>query len=220
VIEAPRDEHELRVRAFALAGRRLDDLAKRHGAREPAGGATTKGKVGALIESVLGARGGSAAVHDFPELEIELKTIPIDARGAPRESTYVCTIDLQAAERAEWRTSWARRKLAHVLFVPIVDGEDGRRVGTPVFWQPTREQDAILGHDFDEAMGKIATGGVEALDARAGRWMQVRPKAADGRPRAVTYGRDGERIATVPRGFYLRARFTAALLRDPAATPP
>jgi DNA mismatch repair protein MutH len=30
---------------------------------------------------------------------------------------------------------------------------------------------------------------------------------------------EGETVATVPRGFYLRALFTAAILRDPLAMP-
>jgi len=117
----------------------------------------------------------------------------------------------------------ARAKLAHVLFVPIVFGaeeSDGeRRIGTPFFWQPTPSQEAVLKGDFDEAMGLIGAGGIEALNARRGRWLQVRPKAATGAVRTISFGPEGEWIATVPRGFYLRASFTRALLGDPGAMP-
>ena len=68
-------------------------------------------------------------------------------------------------------------------------------------------------------MGAIGAGNVEALTARTGRWLQVRPKAATGRTRTFSFGPEGEWIATVPRGFYLRASFTRALLRDPGAMP-
>jgi len=37
--------------------------------------------------------------------------------------------------------------------------------------------------------------------------------------RTLAWGSEGEAIATVPRGFYLRTRFTGALLADPAALP-
>jgi DNA mismatch repair protein MutH len=47
--------------------------------------------------------------------------------------------------------------------------------------------------------------------------MQARPKAAHGRVRTRAYGPEGEPIEALPRGLYLRARFTAAILRDPAA---
>jgi DNA mismatch repair protein MutH len=35
----------------------------------------------------------------------------------------------------------------------------------------------------------------------------------------AAFGVDGEAIATVPRSFYLRPRFTGAVLRDPRAVP-
>ena len=82
------------------------------------------------------------------------------------------------------------------------------------------EQERVLRGDFEEIMGAIGAGRIEELTARIGRYLQVRPKAAHGRVRTVSFGPEGEWIATVPRGFYLRARFTSALLRDPSALPP
>lgn len=181
----------------------------------------TKGKVGELLERALGATAGSAAVQDFPQLGVELKSIPLDERGVPVESTFVCAISVAEAEYAEWETSWARRKLSHVLWMPVlpVDGEGQRRLGRPVFWRPTEEQEAVLRADFDDLMGLIGVGQIERLTAREGRWMQVRPKAAHGRVRTVAYGADGELIDTIPRGFYLRTKFTRAILKDPQALP-
>jgi DNA mismatch repair protein MutH len=222
---APADLAELEQRAAALAGRSILELAREAGLGRSLDGPAvrTKGKVGALLEKVLGASAGSTARPDFPALGVELKTIPVRPDLRPRESTFVCAITLAEAERAEWRTSWARQKLSHVLWVPIVHGGPDpaeARVGTPVFWRPTPAQDDVLARDFDDAMGQIAIGGIEGLDARAGRWLQVRPKAATGRDRALAFGEEGQWIATVPRGFYLRARFTEAILRDPCALPP
>jgi DNA mismatch repair protein MutH len=221
-VRPPSSEDELRERAAWLSGRSIRELAAALGVPAPPVGVRGKGKVGGLVERALGASSGSAAAPDFPALGVELKTIPIDARGVPRESTFVCTISLADAERAEWETSVARAKLGHVLFVPIVveDAPSERRVGTPIFWRPTRRQESVLRADFEDAMGVIGAGGIEALTARAGRWLQVRPKAATGSVRTISYGPEGEWIATVPRGFYLRATFTRALLEDPAALPP
>jgi DNA mismatch repair protein MutH len=207
---------DLARRAGALAGRAIDDVAASLALAAPRGGAHTKGKLGELVERALGAHGGSAAVHDFPRLGIELKTIPMRGQS-PRESTYVCTVPMADADRAEWDSSWVRAKLAHVLWVPI--DVDTRRFGAPLFWRPTAEQDAVLRGDFEDALGAIALGGIEGLRAHAGRWLQVRPKARDGSARVLTRGRDNEIIATVPRGFYLRARFTGAILADPSAAP-
>jgi len=205
----PRDLPELERRADALAGRSLLDVARELDEHAPVVGLHTKGKVGELIERALGATGGSHATHDFPELSVELKTIPVDEQLRPRESTFVCRISLADAERAEWADSWVRRKLGHVLFVPIVEGE---RVATPVFWRPSDEEERALRADFDELMGMIGAGHIEDLSARDGEILQLRPKARDGSVRTTAWDRDGELIATVPRGFYLRARFTARIL--------
>ena len=219
----PRDEDELVRRADVLAGVSLGEIATTLGLAFDADGVRTKGKGGELLERALGATGGSAKVHDFPELAIEMKSIPVDEKGRPHESTYVCTLPMEDADRVEWDTSWVRSKLARVLWVPLVSPHDAphaeRRVGRARLWSPTPEQDAVLRADFDDAMGAIALGHVEALTAHSGRWLQVRPKARDGAARTLAWGADGDRIPTVPRGFYLRASFTGAILADPRAMP-
>jgi DNA mismatch repair protein MutH len=214
----PRDLDDLRARADALAGRTLIELASALQERAPTVGVHTKGKVGELLERALGATGGSHATHDFPELGVELKTVPVDAQLRPRESTYVCRIALAGAEHAEWSDSWVRRKLSHVLFVPIIDHA---RIATPVFWRPSDEEERALRADFDELMGMIGMGRIEDLTAHDGEILQLRPKARDGSVRTTTWDRDGELIATVPRGFYLRAKFTGEIVRrrNPASAP-
>ena len=77
----------------------------------------------------------------------------------------------------------------------------------------------MLRADFERAMETIVLDGVEALDARGGRYMQVRPKAANGRVRTLGPGGDGVPVETVPRGFYLRRRFVRAILANPEALP-
>ena len=210
MIAPPRDEAELLDRAEALRG-----------ALVQAGGVHGKGKVGEQVERALGATGGSTATWDFPGLRVELKTIPVDRRtGVPRESTFVCAVSLAEAERAEWSSSWVRAKLSRVLWVPIeVEEDDTRRVGGPVLWSPTTDQEAVLAGDFEEIMGRVGMGDVEGVTARMGRWLQLRPKAAHGGVRTLVPASEGELVATVPRGFYLRALFTGAILRDVAAMP-
>ncbi|HEX9297594.1 MAG TPA: DNA mismatch repair endonuclease MutH [Polyangiaceae bacterium] len=216
-IRPPSTQGELRDRARWLSGRTIGDVAAALGVTPPEIGARGKGKIGSLIERALGAEAGSTPQPDFPRLGIELKTIPVDSAGSPRESTFVCTISLADADRAEWETSVARAKLSHVLFVPVVVDarlrSDDRKIGAPLFWRPSPEQEAVLRADFEEALGLVGTGQIEALTARTGRWLQVRPKARTGSVRTVSFGPEGEWIATVPRGFYLRASFTRALLQ-------
>ncbi len=211
----PCSEAELLARARALAGSRLGELAARHGLPLPSEPRRAKGTAGRLLELALGAAAGSAAAPDFPQLGVELKTIPLDLRGRPRESTFVCTIALRSLGQSEWESSAVRRKLARVLWVPIEAGPrlplGARRVGTPRLWSPTPEHEAVLRADWEELAGVIGRGDVELLSAHLGRFLQVRPKASDGRARTRGADERGAPTRTQPRAFYLRARFTALI---------
>src|SRR4051812_881784 len=168
----------LLARARGFVGRGVGDVATSLGVSSRGEAVRTKGTPGAILELALGATGGSTKVHDFPELGVELKTIPVDLRGVPVESTYVCTLSLADAETQEWEDSWVRAKLRRVLFVPLVagDGEPWpeRRIGEPLLWTPTPAQEAVLRGDFDEVVGLIGVGRIEELTAHRGVWMQVR----------------------------------------------
>jgi DNA mismatch repair protein MutH len=219
----PASIEELLGRARSLTNAPVGAVLRELGLEASTDPVRTKGSAGETLERALGATGGSSQVLDFPDLGVELKTIPVTSDGAPLESTYVCTLSLADAEVQEWETSWVRAKLARVLFVPLVGAHgvawQDRVIGTPVLWSPTVEQDAVLRGDFDDVVGLIGVGRIEELTAHRGRWLQVRPKARDGSVRTIAWGSDGEAIATVPRGFYLRARFTGALLGDLRAMP-
>jgi DNA mismatch repair protein MutH len=212
----PRHLDELRVRAEALAGRSVGEIARALGLAVGGPRARTKGLVGDAVQRALGASAGARAQPDFPHLGVELKTVPVDERGRARESTFVTSIRLGEAADATWATSAVRAKLAHVLWVPVEAAAglapDERRIGVPLFWRPTEAQSAVLRADFDDLIGLIGAGGIESLTARDGRWLQVRPKAASGRVRTLAPDFDGDAVSTVPRGFYLRRIVTSALL--------
>jgi DNA mismatch repair protein MutH len=175
-----------------------------------------KGWAGEIIELALGANAGSKPEPDFIELGIELKTIPVNERGFPRQSTHVCAISSAECLGARWESSRARIKLARVLWMPILTAGSvpipERRVGQAVLWRPNAAEEAQLRRDWEEHMEMIALGRGAAIAGEQGVYMQVRPKAASGRSRIAGVDNDGERTATLPLGFYLRPRFTAAIL--------
>ncbi len=211
----PRDEAELLRRADALAGLTVREVAALHHLRLPDGpGVHAKGKVGQLLEAVLGATAAGRAEPDFPGLGVELKTVPVDAKGRPRESTFVCVAPLDVAALGAWDDSWVRRKLSRVLWLPLVaaDALPDVLVGGCRLWSPSPEDDALLRADYDELRGLLAAGELRALDARVGAALQLRPKASDGTPQAWVQDEDGDWVRTVARGFYLRASFTARIL--------
>ena len=223
VAEPPKTEAELLQRARALAGRTLGELAEEHGLVAPPDLKRAKGWVGTLIEQALSATASSRAQPDFELIGVELKTLPVDARGSPRESTFVCTIPLTEIGEVEWEHSRVRRKLARVLWVPVEANRElpvaVRRIGEPLLWSPDAEQEAALRFDWEELAGIIGTGDVESITGHIGRYLQIRPKAKNSRARRRGTDRDGARFEALPRGFYLRARFTAEMLKKHYALP-
>lgn len=203
-------------RARALAGRTLLDIATELHLPVPATLQRNKGWIGELMEQVLGASASSLPQPDFPHLGIELKTLPIDARGRPRESTYVCTVPLEEAVGENWENSWVRRKLARVLWIPIQADPAialaERRIGSALLWSPDAHEEAQLRRDYEDLMELVYTGQIDRISARFGEVMQIRPKAPHARARRRALGADGARVLANPRGFYLRASFTAAIL--------
>ncbi|RDV27952.1 DNA mismatch repair endonuclease MutH [Alteromonas aestuariivivens] len=214
----PSDTAQLIQRCQAIAGLSLGELAKLAGVQIPANLQRHKGWPGQLLELWLGASAGSKPQQDFPELAIELKTIPIDANGQPLETTYVCYAPLQTPPGLTWQNSNVRNKLQQVLWVPI-EGDRRiplaqRRVAMAMLWTPDERQNWVLQQDWEELTELIQLGQVETITARHGNALHLRPKAADGSVLTDAPGPDGQRIRTRPRGFYLRKSFTADVLHS------
>jgi DNA mismatch repair protein MutH len=215
-VTAPRSEAELLARARALAGLELGAIARELGWPVPRDLRRHKGWVGELIERALGADAGNRPLPDFAALGIELKTIPVGADGRPRESTHVCAIALDDVDDGRWASSLARRKMARVLWLPVEAAPalalPTRRVGRAFLWSPSVDEELVLRQDWEELMELVRTGRLDQLDARLGSYLQVRPKAADGRALTAAADADGAPGASLPRGFYLRPAFTRHLL--------
>ncbi|HIF9076611.1 TPA: DNA mismatch repair endonuclease MutH [Photobacterium damselae] len=212
----PLSENELLQRAQELAGLTLGELAYQAGIVVPPDLRRDKGWVGQLLEWHLGASAGSKPVPDFAELGIELKTIPIGYNGKPLETTFVCVAPLIGVQGLSWQQSHIRHKLARVLWIPVEGERDlplaDRHVGSPLIWSPSAQEEAQLQQDWEELMDMIVLGQVEQITARHGEVLQLRPKAANSKALTEAYGANGQPIKTLPRGFYLKTNFTAAIL--------
>lgn len=214
----PQSESELMERAQSIAGQSLATLAESLRTAVRTDSRRAKGWAGQLLEAFLGASAGSLSEPDFQNIGVELKTIPVGADGAPRESTYVCSVPLMDGAAARWQDSSVYRKLARVLWVPIVSSAGNvpgdRIIGSPLLWSPSAQQAAALEADWQELMDMVCMGALENISAHHGICLQIRPKAADSRARRWGIGESGESVRTLPRGFYLRPSFTRAILQQ------
>lgn len=212
----PATKEELLYNACSLAGKTLGQVAHQLGISIPENLQHKKGWQGQLIEKALGGINSTFAGPDFPELGIELKTIPLDHRGLPKESTYICAIELSDIYGQLWETSLVYNKLKQVLWVPVESEQSipvaKRHIGMPLLWSPNLKQEQLLKTDWEEHMEKISLGRIADITAHMGNILQVRPKAASGKIRRKGSNEEGETKDTLPRGFYLRPSFTSEIL--------
>ncbi|MBW8191764.1 DNA mismatch repair endonuclease MutH [Neiella marina] len=217
-MQAPESIDQLSARAQAIAGLSLAELADQFDQPVPADFSRHKGWGGMLIELALGATAGSKPEPDFPELGVELKTLPISSTGQPLETTFVCVAPMLDASRQQWHTSSFRKKVAHVLWVPVLADKGmspaQRQIGSPFLWQLSGEQEQVLKRDWQELTDLLALGQISQINAHFGEYLQLRPKAANGSVRTQAFGEHGELIQTQPKGFYLRTSFTSWILRQ------
>jgi len=215
-VSPPRSEAELITKARDIAGLTLQQLAARANWPLPDSLHKAKGWIGQLVEQQLGATAASLPEPDFQHIGVELKTLPVNQQGLPRESTYVCTVPLIDNAGQQWHSSWVRRKLQRVLWLPIEAEPEiplaARRIGSALLWSPSPQQESVLQQDWEELTDLIVTGQLEQISARQGTWLQIRPKAANARALCTTYDAEGLPAETLPRGFYLRTAFTRQIL--------
>lgn len=214
----PKTTEELLSRAQAIAGLSFGELAAQLGIPVPPDLKRDKGWVGMLLETALGATAGSKAEQDFRHLGIELKTIPINAQGYPLETTFVSLAPLIQNSGVNWQNSHVRHKLSRVLWIPIEGSRSiplaERRIGTPILWQPSEQQERQLQRDWEELMDYIVLGQLDKINARLGEVLQLRPKGANSKSLTKGIGKHGEIIDTLPLGFYLRKAFTHEILQQ------
>ncbi|OHU87520.1 MULTISPECIES: DNA mismatch repair endonuclease MutH [Pseudoalteromonas] len=214
--QPPESITHLMQRVDAIAGLTLGELAQQYQFKSPEHLLREKGWPGQLLEYVLGASAGSKPVPDFEHLGIELKSLPIDYQGRPLETTYVSVVPLTGLTGATWENSTVRKKLNHVLWLPVLAERDiqpvNRTIGHGFLWQPTEQQNALLKRDWEEQIELIALGRVEEISGHLGQVMQIRPKAANSRVTTDAIGPNGKLIKTLPRGFYLKTNFTQDIL--------
>ncbi|PJD93891.1 MAG: DNA mismatch repair endonuclease MutH [Legionella sp.] len=207
-------ERELLARCRLIEGYSLRQLASHLHLVIPEHALQRKGWAGGALEKALGANAGNQPLPDFMELGIELKTLPVNASGKPAESTFITSIPLLTIQEQTWETSQCWAKLQRVLWIPIEADPlipyAHRRIGKAKLWTPSAAEQTTLAQDWTELTAMVSMGRLHELSASMGEYLQIRPKAADAKALCYGFDEQGQKILTLPRGFYLRSTFTAS----------
>ena len=214
---------DILIKAKKLRGYTLEELTQYFQINYPESMLHAKGLLGNMVEILLGATAKSKPLPDFPELGLEIKTLPIDLYGHPLESTYVCTAPLVPKIATQkliygetgFINSVVYKKLNHVLWIPIIviknENNVARIIGNAFLWQPNPQQLSLLETDWLELTEMMHTGNLDNVSSHYGDILQIRPKARNASATTPALGELGQKINTLPRGFYLRPSFTQAI---------
>lgn len=217
-MKTPQTEQELLEKAYALAGYSISEIGQFLNIKIPEDLSKNKGFIGILIEKALGATAGNKAEQDFAELGIELKTIPINKKNEPTETTFVSIAPFVKNYGIIWETSHVKHKLSKVLFIPIEADKKiplkDRRIGLPILWEPSPEEEQQLKADWEELMDHIILGNVEKINSKMGTFLQLRTKCSSSKDLTKAIGEDGNIVFVKPRGFYLKKEFTKRIINN------
>lgn len=213
------------IKAKSLQGYNLEDLHNYLNISSPKSIIKSKGHTGQLIELLLGASATSKPIPDFPELGLEIKTLPIDNNHKVLETTYVCTAPvLSNLNNKNYKNNFifeesvVYKKLNLVLWVPIIYNYKNkiqnsniytnRIIGQSFIWHPSIKELNLIKTDWIELTEMLILGQADKVSSHYGEVLQIRPKAANSNSITTSTDMEGNKIKTLPRGYYLRTSFT------------
>lgn len=204
---------EVLLHAQELRGRKIAELAALAKLNLEHSNTALKGKIGTLCELLLGATASSKPLPDFPELNLELKTIPVTQDYKVLESTFVTTFNLHSP--GQWQQSSVYCKTRNILWIPIISSHENlqnAKIGKAFIWSPNAAEDSLLRQDWEELDFYLRLGQLQKITAEFGQALQLRPKGANKLAVASGVSEEGEQTASLMRAFYLRRNFTQQII--------
>lgn len=186
-----KSQHELLAHALTLNGSTSRALAVAIGAAEFNSSAIATGKtgVGALVEEFFGKPPDNLSQPDFPELGIEMKTLPMKMSGASwtvKEPTSITQIDYFRLLDEAWPDASVREKISHILWVPYEHNTYDKRLAQfrrAFLWQPPETDWPLFGVDYDRVRAEVDAGRAHLLSESMCRFLAPRRKGAKGSTR-------------------------------------
>lgn len=211
--------NDLIKKAKSITGCNIDDVAKKIKYKITKKDEKNKGLIGQIIEKYFGVYSNNKVDCDFPNIGIELKTIPINKyNGFPKENTFVSMAPLTKNTGVLWENSYVCKKLSSVLWIPIENNLKVslkfRRIGYPKLWIPNKIEQEKLKNDWEELMKIIVCGNIYSITSEYGNIMMLKKKSSNINIYTQAVGINGQKIMVNPLAFYLRKNFTNLILNN------
>ncbi|XBC39762.1 MAG: DNA mismatch repair endonuclease MutH [Buchnera aphidicola (Chaetogeoica yunlongensis)] len=180
-----------------------------------------KGFIGKLLEYILGvsSKVRNKKCIDFPNLEIELKSIPVSKFNIPLESTFICNAPLMDnGIEYTWKNSYIYNKVKKILWIPIYGSLKtsffNKVIGKAFIWTMKKSQLSVLEEDWNFFMDLISVGKINKISSRDGQFLQVKKKCKNNFYVSKYIDHRGQLKKINPRAFYLKKTFTQKILKN------
>lgn len=206
-------ERAVLERTAPFVGRSLAELAETV-RRSGIGG---KAAAAQVARALVGER-GTGRHGEFERFGIEVKTVPVDARGRLVEAMSFPAFVHEELIFETWESSDLLARLNRLLIIPIHRERraslDAMRLGRPFFWNPTQTELDGIRREWERYRGLIEQGQARDLPKAAETtFIHVRPKARDSRDRDRAPGE----IDVIRKCFWLNQRYLERVLDEHGA---
>jgi DNA mismatch repair protein MutH len=208
-------ERAMLAKLRAVEGKTIVDVATRVGMTV----GRDKSAAARVVRHVLGQK--SKGRHgDFERFGVELKTVPIDHRGRPVESTSFPSFVHEEIQFETWPDSDLLGRLNRILFVPIRRSK-GQPQGQGVlqrafFWSPPERDLVEISLEWERYRALISAGRARDLPkASETVFIHVRPKARNAQDREMAPGG----FEVIRKSFWLNSGYVERIIREHGARP-
>jgi DNA mismatch repair protein MutH len=138
-----------------------------------------------LVRRAIGVMDDRAAIREFKERGIQMKSVPVSPVGRPYEAMSFPKFNHMEVWKEEWDDSELLQHLSRLLIVPLIRDErktpkEKQRWGSAFFWSPTADQLHGIECEWRQYTRLIEIGKAKELPGSSATcFIHVRPHARD-----------------------------------------
>ena len=214
---APLTEKELLKRAMKLAGKHIEEFRRPFDRLFDDSTKNSHGYFGKIMEIYLGASANNLPIPDFPNLNIELKTLPLNNKMLPKNDIKICSTSFFPIETNYcWSKSLVKIKIKKILLVPFQSGESltyyKKKICRPFLFQ-LGDYEKIIKQDYENIIECLFLGKLGLIPRNLGKYLVL--KSSSSNKNLTNYiNSDQELVRTNFVGFYLKKSFLKRIMYE------
>ena len=214
---SPKSKNELLKKALGLSGKKITFLHDMFRNKFDIECKCSKGYFGKLVELYLGASASNLPIPDFPNLNIELKTLPLNKKMQVNHHIKVCATSIfPNSKNTTWEKSILKLKLSRILWIPFESDKSisfkKRRIGHAFISNLNKYED-LFKQDYENITNLMLYGKIEKISASTGKYLILKSTSSN-KNLLKYYDIDGKLIFSKLKAFYLKKQFIDNVIHE------